>query len=212
MDPTGVPDSTICVVDDDPAVRDSLLLLLRLKGYHAAGFASAETFLASECAARGGCLLLDLRMPGMTGQDLQKELAARGIAIPIVVITAHGDVAAARAAFRAGAVDFLEKPLDEAALFAALEAALERDRRRRRDDEAAAELDARIARLTARERDVMWRVADGCQNREIAASLGLSPRTVEIHKARVMEKLRVRGLSELLRLVRGARRGSGGEP
>lgn len=202
---------TVCIVDDDPAVRDSLLLLLRLKGYHAAGFGTADAFLASDRATRGGCLLLDLRMPGMTGQELQKALAERGLAIPVVVVTAHGDVAAARAAFRSGAVDFLEKPLDETALFAAIEVALARDRQRREEETAAAELDTRIARLTARERDVMRRVADGWQNREIAAALGLSPRTVEIHKARVMEKLQVRGLSELLRLVRGAQRGRPGE-
>ena len=206
MDPTTALEPTVHVVDDDAAVRDSLLLLLRLKGYRAEGFASAEAFVQRVDARCRGCLLLDLRMPGKSGLELQAELAERGIALPIVVITAHGDVSAARTAFRAGAVDFLEKPLDETALFSAIATALERDREQRRVDDAAATLEARMARLTPREREVMRLVGDGRRNREIAAALGLSPRTVEIHKARMLEKLQVEGLPELLQLLREAGR------
>jgi RNA polymerase sigma factor (sigma-70 family) len=200
------PEPTIHVVDDDDAVRDSLLLLLQLKGMRAEGHASADAFLAAVRPDTPGCVLLDLRMPGTTGLELQARLARSGIALPVIIITAHGDVSAARAAFMAGAVDFLEKPLDEAALLAALRSALERDRHRRDAEAAAAALDARMSRLTRREREVMWLVGDGCPNREIAAQLGLSPRTVEIYKMRMMEKLQVRGLPDLLRVLRGATR------
>lgn len=194
----------VFVVEDDDAVRDSLLLLLQLKGFRAQGFRSADAFLSGVEAVPAGCLLLDLRMPGRSGLELQADLVERGVRIPVVIITGHGDVSAARTAFRAGAVDFLEKPLDETALLAAITAALERDRQRREVEAMAASLDARMARLTAREREVMALICDGHQNREIAAALGLSARTVEVHKARVMEKLQVASLAELLRLFRGA--------
>jgi RNA polymerase sigma factor (sigma-70 family) len=200
------PEATVHVVDDDAAVRDSLLLLLQLKGLRAQGYLSADAFLSAVRADTAGCVLVDLRMPGTSGLDLQARLAQSGIELPIIIITAHGDVGAARTAFMAGAVDFLEKPLDEAALFAAIGTALERDRHRREAGEAAAALDARMSRLSRREREVMWLVGDGCPNREIAAMLGLSPRTVEIYKTRMMEKLQVRGLPDLLRILRSATR------
>lgn len=203
----GRAEATVYIVEDDAAVRDSLQLLLRLKGHEVLGFGSADEFLATVGPDSGGCLLLDLRMPGKSGLELQAELVRRGFGLPVVVITAHGDVAAARTAFRAGAVDFLEKPLDEAVLLAAIAAALERDRRRRQTDQAQAAVATRIARLTARERDVMWLAAAGRPNREIASALGLSPRTVEIYKANMMEKLQVQGLPELLRLLRDAKPG-----
>lgn len=205
-------EATIFVVEDDAAVRDSLQLLLRLRGFAVRGFASADAFLAEVGPNQGGCLLLDLRMPGKGGLELQAELLDRGLQLPVVVITAHGDVAAARAAFRAGAIDFLEKPLDEDALLSAIRAALERDRQRRRAERTHADVEARIARLTARERDVMWLAADGRKNREIAAALGLSPRTVEIYKAHMMEKLQVNGLPELLALLRDSKPVLGGRP
>lgn len=205
-------ETTIFVVEDDAAVRDSLQLLLRLRGFAARGFASADEFLAEVGPNQGGCLLLDLRMPGKGGLELQAELLDRGLRLPVVVITAHGDVAAARAAFRAGAIDFLEKPLDEDALLSAIRAALDRDRQRRRSERMHADVEERIARLTARERDVLWLAADGRKNREIAAALGLSPRTVEIYKAHMMEKLQVNGLPELLALLRDAKPGPGGAP
>ena len=206
MDTAPPPEPTVYVVDDDTAVRDSLLLLLRLKGHVAQAFASAEAFLAAFRPDASGCLLLDLRMRGTSGLELQRLITERGIELPIIIITAHGDVAAARQAFRAGAVDFLEKPLDEAALFSAIGAALERDRHYRTATQASAALDARMSRLTRREREVMWLVGDGRPNREIAVTLGLSPRTVEIYKMRMMEKLEARGLPDLLRMLRGATR------
>jgi len=206
MSPAATPDPTVYVVEDDGAVRESLLLLLQLKGIAAAGFASADDFLAEVRPEWPGCLLLDLRMPGTGGLELQAMLGERGIALPVVIITAHGDVAAARKAFIAGAVDFLEKPLDEAALLAAIGTALHRDGLRRAADATAASRDARIARLSRREQEVMWLAGAGKQNREIAATLGLSPRTVEIYKARMLEKLQIRGLPDLLTFLKDARR------
>jgi two-component system, LuxR family, response regulator FixJ len=203
---TTASEPTVFVVEDDAAVRESLLLLLGLRGCAARGFDSAESFLAAVRPDSSGCLLLDLRMPGKSGLELQALLAERGIELPVIIVTAHGDVSAARTAFMAGAVDFLEKPVDETALFAAIAQALARDRDRRDADDAAATVAARIARLSGREREVMWLVADGHPNREIGAVLGLSPRTVEIYKARMMEKLQVRGLADLLRVLTGVPR------
>ncbi|MEO8674036.1 MAG: response regulator [Casimicrobiaceae bacterium] len=207
MSATTATEATVYVVEDDEAVRDSLLLLLRLKGFLAQGYDSAERFLGNVHSNWAGCMLLDLRMPAMSGLELQAELARRGIKLPIIIITAHGDVAAARAAFRSGASDFLEKPLNEAALLSAIATALALDQHRRELDEAAIAFSARISRLTPREREVMWLVGDGCQNVEIAATLGLSPRTVEVHKARMMERLGVGSLADLLRLLRSAKNG-----
>ncbi len=201
MSTTAAPEATVYVVEDDAAVRESLLLLLKLKGFVAEGFGSAESFLSAALPDRPGCLVLDLRMPGKNGLELQALLDERGIALPVIIVTAHGDVSAARTAFKAGAVDFLEKPVDEAALFGAINSALTRDRHRRSADEAEAAVRARLARLSGREREVMWLVADGHQNREIGAMLGVSPRTVEIYKARMLEKLQVRGLPDLLRVL-----------
>lgn len=195
------PEPTVYIVEDDAAVRDSLLLLLDLKGFRVQGHASADDFLAAFQPEWVGCLVLDLRMPGTDGLALQAILAERGVRMPIVIISAHGDVAAARTAFRAGAVDFLEKPVDETALLSAVTAALDSERQRRDSAAASAVLEERLARLSTREREVMWLVADGRQNREIAVTLGLSPRTVEIYKARMMEKMQLRGLPDLLRAV-----------
>ena len=194
------------VVDDDAPVRDSLLLLLEVHGIAAHGYDSAEAFLATVLPGSAGCILLDLRMPGMSGLELQAVLAERGVPLPIIVITAHGDVPAARSALRAGAIDFLEKPLDPAALLAAIDTALQRDREHRRAHADAEALAARVHGLTTREREVMWLVAEGRGNQDIAARLGLSPRTVEIYKARMLEKLQVTGLPELLALLRDAPR------
>ena len=198
-----MPEPTIQIVEDDASVRESLLLQLQLKGLRATGFESADAFLAAVRPDWSGCLLVDLRMPGTTGLELQAILREREILMPIIIITAHGDVAAARRAFISGAIDFLEKPLDESALLMAVDKALGQDRARRESDALAAGRDARIARLSRREREVLWLAGDGCQNREIAEKLGLSPRTVEIYKARMMEKLQIRGLPELLRFLRG---------
>jgi RNA polymerase sigma factor (sigma-70 family) len=145
----------------------------------------------------------------MGGLELQAELTARGVALPVVIVTAHGDVASARAAFRAGAADFIEKPIDDQALVAAIGRALERDAQGRAAAAERAEIQERLARLTSRERQVLDLVASGRHNREVATQLEISPRTVEVYKARLMEKLRVRRLPDLVRLVLRARGGPG---
>jgi RNA polymerase sigma factor (sigma-70 family) len=192
---------TVYVVDDDPAVRDSLSLLLGLRGYRTALFACAEDFLNVLDPEARGCLVVDVKMPGMSGLDLQREIGGRGLELPVIVITAHGDVASARAALRADAVDFLEKPFDDLQLTAAIDAAFERERNRWQRQEEASRREARLASLSAREREVMVLMARGMHNRDIAEALAISPRTVEIHKARVLNKLQIRNLADLIRLA-----------
>jgi RNA polymerase sigma factor (sigma-70 family) len=199
-----MPDTQIHIVDDDEAVRDSLSLLLGFRGWRARAYPSAEALLAEWRPDWRGCLLLDLRLGGMDGLALQAALAARGNRLPIVFLTGHGDVAQARAALKAGAVDFLEKPYTEEALLEAVEEALARDAREHARQSRDAEIEARLARLTERERQVMDLVVAGKPNRDIAALLEISPRTVEVFKARMMEKMQARSLPELVRLVLGA--------
>lgn len=195
---------TIFIVDDDASVRDSLALLLGLKGYAIRSFASAEDFLAACQPEWHGCLLLDIRMAGMNGLELQQQLISHQIFLPIIFITGHGDVAAARTALKGGAADFLEKPLDDEMLSAAISEALDRNTRQRDETSLGNEIVARIARLTAREREVMDKVAEGQPNREIARQLGISSRTVEVYKARMMTKMQAHSIAELIRLVLGA--------
>jgi RNA polymerase sigma factor (sigma-70 family) len=192
---------TVFIVDDDAGVRDSLAMLLELKGFPTRKYPAAEAFLDDYRPEMPGCVVLDLRMPGMSGLELQAELARRGLRVPVIVVTAHGDVATTRAALKDGAVDFIEKPTDDEALLAAVAAALERDARDRAAASVASDISDRLARLTGREREVLTRVADGKHNREIAAELGISPRTVEVYKSRLMEKLQVRRVPELVPLV-----------
>jgi FixJ family two-component response regulator len=191
---------TVFLIDDDPGVRDSLSLLLSLKGLRTQPFATAESFIATYQEDWPGCVLTDLRMPGMTGLELQAVLRERRIEVPVVVLTAHGDVATARAALKNGAFDFLEKPIDDAMLLDVLQNALRVDRERRGAAASRSSTDARLERLTAREREILALLAAGHQNREIALKLGISPRTVEVHKARIMEKLDCTSLAELIRL------------
>jgi FixJ family two-component response regulator len=198
---TATVEQTVFIVDDDVAVRDSLALLLGLKGYRTAIFSSAEDFLAAYRKDWRGCLVLDIKMSGMTGLELQAQLTSQGIELPIVIITGHGDAASARSALKSGAVDFLEKPLDEEQLVAAVGSALERDAKRRAEKVGGSEASSRLARLTPRERQVMDLAAAGRHNREIGEALGISPRTVEVYKARLMEKLQARNLSELIRFA-----------
>lgn len=194
-------EQTVFIVDDDAAVRDALALLLGLKGYRTAIYGSAEDFLAAYRSAWRGCLLLDIKMAGMSGLELQSRLASQGSELPIVVITGHGDAASARTAFKSGAIDFLEKPIDEAQLVQAVATAFERDSSRRASRVMGEEAAARMSRLTPRERQVMDLAAAGRHNREIGETLGISPRTVEVYKARLMEKLQARNLSELIRFA-----------
>ncbi|MDX2144967.1 MAG: response regulator [Rhodospirillaceae bacterium] len=192
---------TVFIVDDDDGFRDSLALMLRLKGFTVEQFASAESFLAGFAPRGPSCLLVDVHMTGMSGLELQAELKRRGHALPVIVITAYGDVATARGALKAGAVDFLEKPLDEESLGRIVAMALDMDVARRESAELHADVEARLARLTEREREVLDLVAAGRHNREIAAALGISARTVEVYKARMMEKMRVTRLPDLIRLI-----------
>jgi RNA polymerase sigma factor (sigma-70 family) len=192
---------TVYIVDDDAAVRDSLALMLGLTGYRTAVFADAEAFLAAWREPWTGCIVTDLRLPGASGLELQAEIRRRRSALPVIVITAHGDVPSARAAFRAQALDFLEKPFDDTQLRAAIDSALALEERRLERREETQKLE----RLTPREREVLERAAQGLHAKEIAASLGISPRTVEVHKTRIMEKLGVRNVAELVRFSLGAK-------
>ena len=192
---------TVYIVDDDAAVRDSLSLMLGLAGYATALFADAEALLAAYRDDWAGCVVADLRLPGKSGLELQAELRKRGARLPFIVMTAHGDVPSARPAFQAQAVDFLEKPFDHAQLRTAIDTAFSRE-----GDRLARSGDAeKLATLTEREREVLEHAARGLHAKEIAAALGISPRTVEVHKTRIMEKLGVRNVAELVRFALGAR-------
>jgi RNA polymerase sigma factor (sigma-70 family) len=191
---------TVFVVDDDPSVRDALGLLLGVRGYRTAMFASAEDFLNSWRAEWAGCLLIDIRMSGMDGLSLQQRLTELGCRLPVIIITGHGNVALARQAFKAQASDFLEKPFDDAKLIGAIDEALLREESalkeaRRRD--ATRQL---LVELTPREREVMDLVVLGKHNREIGPALGISVRTVEVHKGRLMSKLGVDNVADLVRI------------
>lgn len=190
---------TVFIVDDDPAVRDSLSLLLGIHGYRIAPFADAESFLGAYRPDWQGCLLLDLRMPGMDGLTLQTHLQGLGSRLQVVVMTGHGDVASARAAFRAEAVDFLEKPLEQDKLLATLAEACARSQQLQQRQLATTVREEALQRLTPREQTVLEQVVAGRHNREIAAELSISPRTVEVHKARLMDKLGVRSVPDLVR-------------
>ncbi len=198
---TGSLRQIVHVVDDDHAVRDSLSLLLGLRGYATRTFASGDEFLAAVDPAASGCVLLDLRMPGTEGLAVQSRLAAQGIGMPVIVLTAHGDAANARAALKGGAFEFLEKPVDDALLAKTIEAALTQDAQARAQAERREMLKRQLERLTPREREVLDRVVHGQHNREIAVEFGISPRTVEVHKARIMDKLQVERMPELIRIA-----------
>lgn len=193
----------VYVVDDDASIRDSLSLMLGLAGYSTRLFADAESLLVAFEEQWSGCVLADLRLPGMTGLELQARVRERGSNIPFIIITAHGDVPAARAAFRAHAVDFIEKPFDEAQLRNAIDAAFAMEQQRAGSDQDAQIIAEKLARLTSREREVLDHAARGLHAKEIGAALGISPRTVEVHKTRIMEKLEVRNIGELVRFAMG---------
>lgn len=190
----------VYVVEDDAAVRDSLVVLLRMRACDVHAFADAESFLANGTLVRPACLLLDVKLPGMDGLALQAKLAQEQPALRVVMMTGHGDVGMARTALRAGALDFLEKPLDDEELLEVVELALADSATRLdklRGDEA---LRRSLGRLTPREQEVFRRVTDGMHNREIAQEFGISPRTVEVHRARLLDKLQVDRPSDLFRI------------
>jgi two-component system, LuxR family, response regulator FixJ len=187
----------IYVVDDDEAVRDSLSVLLEARGYTVRSFAGAPQFLAAAPSLREGCLIADIRMPDMDGLELQQHLVERAFPFPLIVITGHGDIPLAVRALKAGAVDFIEKPFASDTILNSTAAALDRLARPRDQDLVAAE---RLGMLTPREREVLLGLLAGLPNKSIAYDLAISPRTVEIHRARVMDKMGARSLSELIRM------------
>ena len=191
---------TVYVVEDDADAREMLAELLKSNGLSVHCFATAEAFLQHGAAGRPGCAVVDLRLPGMSGLDLHARLDSDSPQLPVIVITGHGDVATARAALLAGARDFLEKPLQPRDLLDAVSAALESDTQAIALVRERARMADLVARLTPREHEVFQRITDGLHNREIAVELGISPRTVEVHRARLMEKLKVRRLADLFRL------------
>jgi two-component system, LuxR family, response regulator FixJ len=189
------------IVDDDDSVRRSAAFMLKHAGYRVESHISGVEFLKEARSAERGCVLLDVRMPEMDGLEVQQEMAKRGIDLPVVVLTGHGDIAVAVKAMRAGAVNFIEKPYEKEALLRAIEEAFQRLDRAHDRDMKADEARVRLASLTGRERDVLDGLVAGYPNKTIAYDLGISPRTVEIYRANMMEKLRVRSLSEALRIA-----------
>ena len=192
------------VVDDEEAVRRSLVMLLEAAGYAAQGYSGAVPLLAA-CGADGqalppGCLVLDVRMPGMDGLTLMEELSKRGVVVPVVVVTGHADVPLAVRAMRAGAVDFLEKPYTEERLLEAVEKALTADTQASQRRVETSKAVSQVATLSPREREVLQALVDGKANKVIAHDLGISPRTVEVHRANLMDKLGARSLPELVRI------------
>jgi two-component system response regulator FixJ len=195
------------IVDDDDSVRRSAAFMLKHAGYRVASHVSGVAFLKDANSAERGCVLLDVRMPEMDGLEVQQEMAARGIDMPVVILTGHGDIAVAVKAMRGGAVNFIEKPYEKEELLRAIEEAYARLDRSHDRDMKAGEAKIRLASLTGRERDVLNGLVAGYPNKTIAYDLGISPRTVEIYRANMMEKLRVRSLSEALRIAFIAEKG-----
>jgi FixJ family two-component response regulator len=199
-------DKQVFLVDDDAAVRDSLVLLLGIAGFKVRAFGSAVDFLDNFLPGQPGCLVTDIRMPGMDGLELQGELMRRNIDLPVIFITGHGDVAKAVQALKSGAHDFIEKPFEEEVLTDSIRQAFEEETSSRgpRARRETAGVNARKAMLTPREAQVMDLVVEGHSNKSIAQKLGISARTVEIHRARVMDKMKARNLSDLVRMALSA--------
>lgn len=197
-------DAPILIVDDDADVRDSLRALLESSDYLVNEHDSAAGVLVDPQLRQALCLIADIRMPGMDGLQLQEELTARKIGVPVVVVTGHGDVPLAVRAMKAGAVDFLEKPFDEELLLAAVRRAVAAGEQSRTSSEAAGHAAQLIAQLTPREQDVLKHLVEGRPNKVIAYELSISPRTVEIHRAHVMDKMQARSLPELVRMALAA--------
>ncbi len=206
---TAGPESPLVyLVDDDEAFCDSLRWLLDAAGYRVAAFSGAELFLASFQPGAGACLILDVRMPGYSGLELQKEMARRGHAIPIIFVTGHGDVPMAVNAVKNGAFDFIEKPFKDQALLTLIENAANLNVSALQDEAERLSAIARLATLTQREREVMELVVVGKRNKQIADDLGISVKTVEVHRARVMEKTGVASVAELVQMTLSAKTSS----
>jgi two-component system response regulator FixJ len=194
-------DSTVHVIDDDAAVRDSLAFLLSAAGIPAQTHESAAAFLYRHPDANAGCIVTDIRMPEIGGLDLLRRVKALDPELPVIVITGHGDVPLAVEAMKLGADDFIEKPFDDEALLTAISTALDRNRKREREEARIFELRTRLASLSAREREVLEGLVAGNPNKTIAYDLGISPRTVEVYRANVMTKMQAATLSELVRMA-----------
>jgi len=193
--------AAVFVVDDDPSMRRSLDTLLRSVGLDVQLFSSAQEFMSAKRPDIPSCLVLDVRLPGMSGLTFQEELATTGIALPVVFITGHGDIPMTVRAMKAGAVEFLTKPFDDQVLLDAVHAAIERDRARRQQAAGLTALKARYDELTAREKEVMKLVVSGRVNKQIATALGLSVVTVKVHRGQVMRKMLAKSVAELVRMA-----------
>lgn len=189
------------LVDDDEAIRRSVSFMLKTSGFHVRAYESGTELLKSVAHLEQGCILLDIRMPGMDGIEVQAALRSKGVSLPVIIMTGHGDVTLAVQAMKAGAVDFIEKPFEKAVLLSAIENGVERLKRSAASVDRADEAAVRLQALTPREREVLDGLAKGLPNKTIAYDLGISPRTVEIHRANVMSKLGARSLSEALRVA-----------
>ena len=194
-------DINVFVIDDDEAMRDSLDFLLGSAGFHVRVFESAQAFLSSLPVAGAGCVVTDIRMPGMDGLELLKRLKTEKIALPVVIMTGHGDVPLAVDAMKLGAADFVEKPFDDERLIGAIRLALSRKSEVTQTETASDEISAKVASLSRRERQVMEGLVAGLSNKNIARDHGIGPRTVEVYRANVMTKMRAASLSELVQLA-----------
>lgn len=199
--PVTEPCRTVYVVDDDASVRKSFGRLLRTAGYKVETFASADEFLSHPLSIEPGCLLLDLKMPGRNGLELQQALVAARKAIPIIFVTGHGDISTSVRAMKGGAVDFLTKPYSAEDLLEAVERAMAKDKRDRRERAQLTDLQSRARALTPREAEVLRLVVRGLLNKQAAAELGISEKTVKVHRARVMQKMRADSMADLVRMA-----------
>ena len=200
---TAAPQPTAYVVDDDEAIRTLWRWLLESNAYAVQTFATAAEFIAAYRRDAPGCLVLDLKLPGMSGLELQEHLTQKGVEIPIVFVTAHGDIPTAVSALKGGAIDFIQKPFGYREVLAVIEKAFRRDAEIREQHERRRLIEARLAALTERERELLRRVIEGKQNKIIAAELDISMKTVEFHRSRMMEKMGVDSVAELVQLTLG---------